>query len=169
VDDRTLILLGSHEPTLSCDIQKLRGVIAGCDVGAVNRAAVLYPGTIKYLFTNHPEHLLDGQAWEVHRRMSGWNTDYTTISDCQYGDDLPVDLIMPKPLVAGGSMLYAVLVSLELGYGQIIIAGSPMSDEQYAQYHTGWRFYANRLSGRVRATHGWLKGFLEGLEKCRLQ
>ncbi len=92
----------------------------GCDIVAINDAAVHILGDVKHLASLHYE------------MMAGWKIllkaqDRKIQSHALQAAD-GVDIAWPIGYKAGTSTMLGVLVALGLGYDRVVLAGAPMSN-----------------------------------------
>lgn len=139
--------------------------LSAYDVCAVNRAALRYPGNIKFLASYHPE-ALGMENWPRQRKENGFNDDYSIILHMRNVRvsrmGYPV-VTYSGPSTTGSSTLFAVMFGLVVErYDAVLVAGAPLEGE-YSTFQDGWIQAKHALAGRVKSMSGWTKTFLEGI------
>lgn len=114
-----------------------------------------YPGRAAYMATLHPDEIPECLQ---RRSQAGGNIDFREI--IAHEEAPGVTMIVPHTPPSGSSALLGVLAAIQIGYRRIILAGCPLQDQKYQEFHPGWQAHLARYIGKVRSMSGWTKDFL---------
>jgi hypothetical protein len=123
---------------------------------AVNDAIPWYSGKLDHAASLHPDKLW---SWLKVRK------DNPVLHSTRRAGGFPENYIWPMHADGGTSGLFAVAISLLMGFESIVLAGIPVSDDPKITGETGkikagamqeeWLRFSRFFDGRVKSLSGW--------------
>lgn len=166
---KSILILGGARCVWE-DVASLGQWPAHVDVAAVNDVGAKWPGHLRFWASLHPKKF---KKWEMLRKNNGHPSGYEKYGN-KFGKPM-IDWVVPD--WGGSSGLYAVKISLSLGYDKIVLAGIPMDPKEkhffsekdweacfQHRFREAWERHIDDIKPFVRSCSGWTRNLLGGPE-----